>query len=219
MAEQTHSPRWQRTHAAIQYAYTQLILTTSPERITVAELTAHARIHRKTFYPHYSSIEDVYAECVRIISDDMTSHLTALPRPFDYYDLSRIMFEYYTSTPTIEHIFTSPHTRRMADDIIAQNTLISRSIYNPYRNFTPAEQELINTFVVYSSVNVWRRWALSGKKVPMSQAITLLGRLIEHGIADLRAPYEPDQDAAIATYFAPATPSTAPSDSDSSSAG
>lgn len=197
------SPRWERTHAALRQAYISLIDDQKSAHVTVSALTQYAHVHRKTFYLHFESIEEIHDEIVDEIGAQFGRAVAELEKPFDYYDLSRLMFEYYSSTQQMEHIFSRPYFRQLADDIITRTKEHSRGIYNPYRNFSLAEQSLTNTFTVYSSVNVWRRWVLDGKKIPAERAIQLLGDLLEHGIEDLRAPYEPDQDAAIATYFSP----------------
>ncbi|TCD53649.1 TetR/AcrR family transcriptional regulator [Alloscardovia theropitheci] len=201
IASNEHSIRWQRTHALIRQSYSELLHTLGPDDITVSAITDHAHIHRKTFYLHYDSLEAIYEEYATYLAKEYSRTIEKLPRPFNYYDLSRTMFEFYTSSPEIERIFASAQYRQLANDIILQTTQHSRSLYNPYRNFSPAEQELINTFVVYSSVNVWRRWTLSGKNIPMADAIKLLGDLLEHGVAPLRAPYTYDgadtEDAVI----------------------
>ncbi len=179
-----------RTHYAIQRAFYALSAHHSPDEITVSSIAQHAGIHRKTFYLHYSSVEELYEARIEELVSDFAKSLDALPQPFNYYDLSLNMFRFYSSTEDIERIFINPHYRTFADTIITGTTRHSRSLYNPYRNFSEAEQELINTFVVYSSVNVWRRWVMSGKQIPMEDAARLLGRLLEHGVSSIRAPYE-----------------------------
>lgn len=187
-----HSPRWQRTHSAIQFAYAELLDECGPDDVTVSQIASRAGIHRKTFYLHYDSVEELYDERVEALADRFGELVRALPLPFDYYDLSRAMFDFYSSDPKIERIFSGSAFRQMADDVVQRAIRHSRSVYNPYRNFPEAEQELINMHVVYSSNNVWRRWVMSGKKVPRERAIELLGDLLEHGVATMRAPYNGD---------------------------
>lgn len=184
------SPRWLRTHEVIRYAYFDLLSQTGSSDVTISQIASHAHIHRKTFYLHYRGIEDLYADCVNILAQQYAEILAELPQPFDYYRLSQAMFEFFTSNSRLEKILSSPHLRHFADDLVQHTTRNSRALYNPYREFSEGEQELINTFVVYSSVNVWRRWIMSGKKVPQDEAVKLLGDLLEHGVSPLRAPYD-----------------------------
>ena len=54
--------RTQRTKAAIRNALEEMIVEMDAHRITVSELTKRAGIHRKTFYLHYETIEDLFYE-------------------------------------------------------------------------------------------------------------------------------------------------------------
>ena len=165
-AHNEHSSRWMRTHHAIEHAFVEMLSNHSPDDITASSLTQHAIIHRKTFYLHFTSIDDVYEDYVQTLAHQYSEIIRNLPLPYDYYTLSRIMFDFYTQSEQVEKIFTHPRYCTLADQFIIHTTKSNRLRYNPYKNFTEDEQELINTFVVYSSVNVFRRWALSGKKVP-----------------------------------------------------
>ncbi|WP_418969711.1 TetR/AcrR family transcriptional regulator [Alloscardovia omnicolens] len=189
-----HSPRWIRTHYTLYHAFLELIHDYNPEDITVSSVTHKAGIHRKTFYLHYSNIDELFEEHIHTLLSTYSARIMKLPLPYDYFQLSEIMFDFYTSSPEIEKIFTHPRYRALADRFTIEAMKDNRARYNPYRNFTDAEQELINTFVVYSSANVWRRWALSGKKVPMKRAVEILGHLLEHGVEDLRATYSNTAD-------------------------
>ena len=71
--------RVQKTKAAIRGAFQAMICEMPAEKITVKELAGRARIHRKTFYLHYPSIEALYQELmeeiVRVHFPDVEEHL------------------------------------------------------------------------------------------------------------------------------------------------
>lgn len=48
--------RVQKTREAIKNTFKEMICEMPAEKITVKELTDRARIHRKTFYLHYTTI-------------------------------------------------------------------------------------------------------------------------------------------------------------------
>ena len=50
--------RVRRTLKAIRYAFYKLVLEKNYSDISITELTERAEINRKTFYLHYSSLED-----------------------------------------------------------------------------------------------------------------------------------------------------------------
>ena len=45
----------QKTLAAINRAFEEMVCTMPPQEITVKELTERAKINRKTFYLHYTA--------------------------------------------------------------------------------------------------------------------------------------------------------------------
>lgn len=61
--------RVQKTLAAINRAFEEMVCTMPPQEITVKELTERAKINRKTFYLHYTCIEHVYEEAIRRLAD------------------------------------------------------------------------------------------------------------------------------------------------------
>jgi AcrR family transcriptional regulator len=60
-----------RTKSNISFALLKLIEKKSANKITVSELAKEANIERKTFYLHYSCIEDVYQELGKTIANDI----------------------------------------------------------------------------------------------------------------------------------------------------
>ncbi len=85
--------RTQKTKTAIQNAYFSLLMENEKEgHITIADIARKADIDRKTFYLHYSSIEDILRE----FSHDTANKLLTLlkkdgffERPFDVHMLFR----------------------------------------------------------------------------------------------------------------------------------
>ena len=61
--------RKNKTKTAIKQAFTELLQEKSFEKITVTEITKRANIGRKTFYLHYSCIDDI----IRGIEEDYTT--------------------------------------------------------------------------------------------------------------------------------------------------
>lgn len=91
-----------RTHHAIERAFVEMLSNHSPDDITVSSLTQHAGIHRKTFYLHFTSIDDVYEDYVQTLAHQYSEIIRDLPLPYDYYTLSRIMFDFYTQSEQVE---------------------------------------------------------------------------------------------------------------------
>jgi AcrR family transcriptional regulator len=62
MQERHVDLRIQKTREAINNTFKKMVCEMDATKITVKELTERARIHRKTFYLHYTSIEALFED-------------------------------------------------------------------------------------------------------------------------------------------------------------
>ena len=60
-----------KTKKAIYQALKELYLENDFEDISITQLTEKANIGRKTFYLHYSSIDDIVDEIVKMLYDNL----------------------------------------------------------------------------------------------------------------------------------------------------
>ena len=92
----------QKTLAAINRAFEEMVCTMPPQEITVKELTERAKINRKTFYLHYTCIEHVYEEAIRRLADGYIEIMgkTEIDNgsgAFNMKNLTQVFFEYYAA--------------------------------------------------------------------------------------------------------------------------
>ena len=73
-----------RTKNSISDALLKLIEEKQATKITVSELAKEAKIERKTFYLHYSCIEDVYLELGKSIAKDIEDECEKIITNKDY---------------------------------------------------------------------------------------------------------------------------------------
>ena len=67
--------RVSRTLKAIRSAFYDLVLTKDYSDISITELTDRAEINRKTFYLHYSSLEDLVKEVEQEIVENILENV------------------------------------------------------------------------------------------------------------------------------------------------
>lgn len=117
--------RAQRTEKAIQEAFERLITTMPLAEITVTRLTQEADINRKTFYLHYTSIEDLLNGRVDYIADQMVSILALKPLKNIYSDPG-FFFDQYSQLVLNHHSVAraltssneyAPYLRKIGDKI------------------------------------------------------------------------------------------------------
>lgn len=188
------NPRAARTRKSIQDAFKILVTQGKPEDINVKKIAGMAGIHRKTFYLHYTCIEALYEDMIQTLVSEYGKEVEKLSVPYDYYDLTRVMFHFYSGDPFREKLITDVKYQDFISKIVTNNLSHNRSSFNPFENFSADEQMLINIFLAGASMDVLRQWINSGKKVPVDKAIQLTGELLEKGAAALRKNNESSHD-------------------------
>lgn len=180
------NPRVTRTRKSVQEAFKILVMQGKSEDINVKKIAEMAGIHRKTFYLHYTCIEALYEDMIQTIVSEYGKEVEKLSVPYDYYDLTKVMFHFYSGEPFREKLITDVKYQDFISKIVATNLSHNRSFYNPFETFSADEQMLINIFLAGASMDVLRQWINSGKKVPVDRVIQLTGELLEKGVSALR---------------------------------
>ena len=179
--------RVQKTKAAITAAFQEMVMEMDASRITVKELTERAMVHRKTFYLHYTTIEALYEDILKELSEAYYREIDKLPPDAPFTEVNRVFFRFMAGQePYMEKMVCSSGYREFADKLFLSMLTHNRSRHNPYAAYSREQQNIINTFLGTSSVNLYRRWVLDGKKLPLEELIELSGRLFMNGVSVLR---------------------------------
>lgn len=187
---QTHNTdlRVRKTREAIKNTFKDMICEMNAEKITVKELTDRARIHRKTFYLHYTSIEALYQDMMSEIADGYYAEIKKISPPYSHEQINRIFFEYYARQEKyVERLICEPSYRPFCDKLHAATLRHNLERHNPYAKFSTEQQGMINMFLVVSSLELYRQWIAGGKKMPVEDIIELTGTLLERGVSGILA--------------------------------
>lgn len=179
------SPRAQKTKAAIRKAFEEMVCEMNPNDITVKELTKRAHIHRKTFYLHYTCIEALYEDTLHNMSQEYFEAVATIPVPNNIYDLTRILFDFCSSSEFTERLFCNENYRVFSNAIMASTLNHNRNIHNPYAAYSKAEQNIINTYLASGSLDLFRQWVKDGKVISKERAVELIGQLLGQGIESI----------------------------------
>lgn len=178
--------RVQKTRNAIKNAFREMVLEKEAAGVSVKELAERAMIHRKTFYLHYTCIEALYEDVLSELSRDYFEAIDKVAEDAPFTEINRVFFTFMASQePYMEKIVCDSSYREFADKFFMTMLQHNRSRHNPYAAFSQAQQNIINTFLGTSSVNLYRQWVRDGKILPLEDLIELSGRLFYSGISSI----------------------------------
>ncbi len=177
--------RVQRTKKILKDTFNEMIVTTDFEKITIKDLCDKAMINRRTFYLHYSSIEDILEDFISdytheyydLIKDfDTIEEVDELVRMyFTYSEQKGMMFERINTSPNFEYI-----RLRMIQKV--EDYANNDNNFHMLKKFDKVSQNLIHSFINWACVGLYREWVKNGRNLPMDEAIKLSANLIKNGL-------------------------------------
>lgn len=134
-SERHIDPRVQRTRETIRSVFQDMICKMPANKITITELTERAKIHRKTFYRHYTSIEALYEDILSEISNEYFAETDKLPLPLSFKDMNRIFFTYFSKQPRyVERLLCEPSYMFFCNKLVATSYRHSQERYDPFQS-------------------------------------------------------------------------------------
>ena len=164
MAERgtTDDLRVRRTLAAIKSAFRELALETDADRISVKAVL--------------QDLAQSYFVQIDAIDDDM---------PID--QTNRVFFEWMESQgDLLEHLLLVPSYQDFLRRLFASTLSHNRARHNAYAHLPTEEQAIVNAFLTEATHDMYLRWLLDGKRVPLERMIELSSELLAHGATPLR---------------------------------
>ena len=190
MAEQERHVdlRVQKTCDAIRAAFRDMVCEMPAEKITVKGIAERARIHRKTFYLHYTSIEALYEDMLRELAEKYFHSIDQIPDEMTTQDVNRVFFEHMANLDEFEEkLLIEPAYRDFCTKLFTVNMKHNRERFNPYAHLPQAEQDVVNTFLVSASLGMYRTWVARGRQVPLERMVELSSGLLAQGSQSVRA--------------------------------
>lgn len=180
-----------KTKRAISLALFQLLAEKSVDDITITELTTKADINRKTFYLHYSCVQDVADELIGKIemlfrdalSDALDADRAFVPAQF-FSSLTARLEEH----PELFRAFCAENTSLYF--IRAISAPIMDALMEVYRNYSDkseAELRLAVKFMAHGTLNIYLDWVRNPSALTLAEASAIALRFVEQGTALIAA--------------------------------
>ena len=175
--------RVQKTVTAIRETFSEMILRTDYDKITVTDLCKCAKINKKTFYRYYETLDALLEELLEELTQGFLKRIADYRVPEDLPEINREFFVFSEAQGKLYEriICASAHNEisgKMIGDIINRtwNTSVS------FRKLSKYEQSILLRFINDVGTNLYRQWVSDGKKIPLSRIITLSNELLCCGV-------------------------------------
>ncbi|WP_314720387.1 TetR/AcrR family transcriptional regulator C-terminal domain-containing protein [Parvimonas micra] len=175
-----------KTKEAVKNAFKCMFLEKPYEKLTIKELCERAVINRKTFYLHYSCIEDVLDE----FQEEQTFEYYERIKDFDHIKeidkLIKVFFEY---TEEQGKFYELLHCNNRYDYLRNRQTnkvsIKSQNNFKSIRKFDECKQNIILNFIGSSLLGIYRQWISDGKRMSIDEVIKISTVLIKSGIDEI----------------------------------
>ncbi len=182
--------RYIKTENLIQHTFCDMLREMDYSQITIKELTDRAMINRKTFYLHYTSLDellgrlqtDIYAQVLELTSD------VILPR--DLEKLVREFFLFCTDRDDITEKIICSQGNFSVGQSPADHVLKSMFHYSVSKDSlsaqVPLECNIIDAYLRGSIISIYSQWIADERNLPLERIIELTTWLVSQGIRKLK---------------------------------
>ena len=178
----TEDLRVQKTMAAIDRAFSELLVEKDCEKISVKELCERARINKKTFYAYYADLDELLAEKLEALSQGFLSRIAAHRAPDDLAAINREFFLFAVEQGELyEKIVCSGAYRNIACRMLSGLVRDTWQGSPGFQALGPLRQNLLLAFLAVTGGELFRQWVRDGKKLPLEEIIALSGELLCNG--------------------------------------
>ncbi|MCR4568569.1 MAG: TetR/AcrR family transcriptional regulator [Pseudobutyrivibrio sp.] len=178
MRERSKDLRVRRTITGIRKSFFELVLEKNYNEISITELTDRAGINRKTFYLHYSSLDDLVSEVEEEIVEEI---LEAIGESAENFDLKGCITNFYKYLETRNAV----QQRLLCDDhysFFYESVTDAVLKSKPFVKFfeVAAYPTIVRSYTICITF-IYRDWLRSGKKIPFDELAAQACQIIENG--------------------------------------
>lgn len=172
-----------KTKEAIKNTFTKMLLEMPYDKITIKELCERALINRKTFYLHYSSIDDLLEE----FQNELTSEYFEKIKDYDHIqNVDKIIETFFTFSEEKGKVYEKINCNSNYNYIQKQTTnklsIKSQDNFKSIQKFDEATQNIILAFINSAILGVYKKWIQDGKKIPVDKIIKITTTLVKTGL-------------------------------------
>ena len=184
MRERSKDLRVRRTLASIRKAFYELVLEKNYNEISITELTEHAGINRKTFYLHYSSLDDLVSE----IEDEIVSEiLEKVGKNAENLDLAGCIGNFYyfleSCNEDQQKLLCDSHYSFFYEAVT--DAVLQSRAFSKFFDMTDYPS-IVRSYTI-SITFIYRDWAMHNRPLDIDVLIQQASNIVEHGYAGIIA--------------------------------
>lgn len=174
--------RVRRTLKSIRKAFYQLVLEKSYGEISITELTELAEINRKTFYLHYSSLDDLIKEVEEEIVADILEYIRSDAENLDVAGCVSKFYHYLNDCNVVQQkLLCDAHYYFFYEDVT--DAVLKSNAFQRFFDMTKYP-EIVRSYSITITF-IYRNWLKEGKKISLDELIAYASHLILHGYSGI----------------------------------
>lgn len=182
MEHTSNDLRVRRTLKAIRAAFYELVLTKSYDDISITELADVAEINRKTFYLHYSSLEDLVREVEQEIVSSILENIRDSAENLDIAGCVDRFYHYLDECDEVQQkLLCDSHYHFFYEDVT--DAVLKSNAFQPFFNMT-RHPDIVRSYSI-SITFIYRNWLKSGRPIPLEELIEYASQLVSHGYSGI----------------------------------
>jgi AcrR family transcriptional regulator len=172
-----------KTKRRLKEAFEVLLLHKTYEKITIKDLCDKAMVNRKTFYLHYSTIDDILKE----IELDLTKEFYERVNTIDYVkDAALLAKEYYKFTEEkgilVQKINASPSLDYIRMAMVNNMQKLSQENTKSIEKYDENTQKLILSLISNIILSAYRIWIYNEKALSIDELNNITSTLLTNGL-------------------------------------
>ncbi|MCR5416137.1 MAG: TetR/AcrR family transcriptional regulator [Pseudobutyrivibrio sp.] len=182
MRERSKDLRVRRTIASIRKAFFELVLESNYNEISITELTERAGINRKTFYLHYSSLDDLVSEIEEEIVSDILEKVGTNAENFDLAGCIKNFYGYLEDCNEVQQKLLCDDHYSFFYESVTDAVLHSA----PFKKFFDRVEypSIVRSYTIAITF-IYRDWLKGGKEISYDVLVQQACTIVESGYAGI----------------------------------
>lgn len=177
--------RFIKNEEKIIETFKQMVIEMNFENITVKELTERAKINRKTFYLHYSTIEDLVKSLEIKYCEEYIKFIDGLDIFHDYKEIIRRFYLFHMQKGEFMDKLTCDSNYEYI-----RNQMINKvkEFYINTSIFEGLDKYKLNIAINYmhnTTLSLYKSWVNDNKVIPFDEIVELNYNLVINGLSGL----------------------------------